>query len=448
MKKNHCNICTMNLLLLALSTGMILLTSCTNADDPVLNEISTENTYTITVDATLAGTDANQTRALGFDGGALKTTWAATDKVSVYYKSVFVGTLSPTETGTSSTSLTGTLSFPTSKTPASLAKLNLYFPDKEVSYEGQDGTLATIAANTDYAQAEVRMTTIDDANKTITAAAATFTKQQAIVKFTLKDKDDNSINASNLIVNNISITTASPTNELFVAIPEISNSDISITASVGSDIYTYSRSSVTFENGKYYTAAMKMSKMDAVQLWSGGPYWAKVNIGAANEGECGWYFSWSNVTESNDYTFQNTRQYILYYREDNEPKFWKYNDSDDILDAVDDAAYINWGSTWRMPTKKEFDDLLTNTTQTYDDINKGIRFTGKDSYNGVSIFLPCTGYFWGKKNLSFSESCFYWTSTCGGTKDAYAYIYNSSTELHDVTIREMYQGMPIRPVHD
>ncbi len=444
MKKNHCNICTMNLLLLALSTGMILLTSCTNADDPVLNDISTENTYTITIDATLAGTDANQTRALGFDGSALKSTWAATDKVSVYYKDKAVGTLTPTSTGMASTTLMGALSFASDALPNKSYKLKLYFPDKEVSYEGQDGTLATIASNTDYAQAEVSMSTIDNTNKTIAAAEAMFTKQQAIVKFTLKDKDDNSINASNLIVNNISITTASPTNELFVAIPEISNSDISITASVGSDIYTYSRSSVTFENGKYYTAAMKMSKMDAVQLWSGGPYWAKVNIGAANEGECGWYFSWSNVTESNDYTFQNTRQYML-YRDDN-GQFWKYNDSDDILDTVDDAAYINWGSTWRMPTKKEFDDLLTNTTQTY--INNGIRFTGKDSYNGVSIFLPCTGYFYGKKNQSFPGSCFYWTSTCGGTKDAYAYIYNSSTELHDVTIREIFQGMPIRPVHD
>lgn len=444
MKKNHCNICTMNLLLLVLSTGMILLTSCTNTDDPVLNDISTENTYTITIDATLAGTDVNQTRALGFDGSALKSTWAATDKVSVYYKDKAVGTLTPTSTGMASTTLRGALSFASDALPNKSYKLKLYFPDKEVSYEGQDGTLATIASNTDYAQAEVSMSTIDNTNKTIAAAEAMFTKQQAIVKFTLKDKDDNSINASNLIVNNISITTASPTNELFVAIPEISNSDISITASVGSDIYTYSRSSVTFENGKYYTAAMKMSKMDAVQLWSGGPYWAKVNIGAANEGECGWYFSWSNVTESNDYTFQNTRQYML-YRDDN-GQFWKYNDSDDILDTVDDAAYINWGSTWRMPTKKEFDDLLTNTTQTY--INNGIRFTGKDSYNGVSIFLPCTGYFYGKKNQSFPGSCFYWTSTCGGTKDAYAYIYNSSTELHDVTIREIFQGMPIRPVHD
>lgn len=31
-----------------------------------------------------------------------------------------------------------------------------------------------------------------------------------------------------------------------------------------------------------------------------------------------------------------------------------------VLDIEDDAAHVNWGGDWRMPTKDEFDDLLKN----------------------------------------------------------------------------------------
>lgn len=455
MKKNHCNICTMNLLLLALSTGMILLTSCTNTDDPVLNDISTENTYTITIDATLAGTDANQTRALGFDGSALKSTWAATDKVSVYYKDKAVGTLTPTSTGMASTTLMGALSFASDALPNKSDKLKLYFPDKEVSYEGQDGTLATIASNTDYAQAEVSMTTIDDANKTITAAAATFTKQQAIVKFTLKDKDGNSINASNLTVNGIIITPASAADEFYIAMPGINTATVKLNASVGCDIYTYGKSDVTFANGNYYTVTVKMDKMEeAVQLWEDGPYWATMNIGASNSYMAGDYFQWGNLNPSERYENGTNR----FYNKDLDNPWVKYITKEESpLDMCDDAARTNWGAPWRMPTQAEFQALLDNTTRTeYQGDNKwrgfnGMLLTGKGSFSDKFIFIPTTGYITGT-TLYGKDTGHYWSACQSATNYAVGSALECGFSWSNCYIEgnQAYRsrGCAIRPVHD
>ena len=57
---------------------------------------------------------------------------------------------------------------------------------------------------------------------------------------------------------------------------------------------------------------------------------------------------------------------------------------------IDDAAYVNWGKDWRMPTAQEWRDLLNETTKTREVVNGvgGVRFTGP---NGNSIFLPFAG---------------------------------------------------------
>jgi hypothetical protein len=47
---------------------------------------------------------------------------------------------------------------------------------------------------------------------------------------------------------------------LFVAIPGFSNLTLTLTATVGSDTYTFAKSDITFVNGKYYEITVKMKK--------------------------------------------------------------------------------------------------------------------------------------------------------------------------------------------
>ena len=93
---------------------------------------------------------------------------------------------------------------------------------------------------------------------------------------------------------------------------------------------------------------------------------------------------------------------------------------------IDDAAYANWGDEWRIPTKKEWEDLLNETTQTREVVNGvgGVRFTGQ---NGNSIFLPFAGVYGGPMH-SFYFGCGnqphgeYWSNEIDTIRPYRAYI--------------------------
>ena len=99
---------------------------------------------------------------------------------------------------------------------------------------------------------------------------------------------------------------------------------------------------------------------------------------------------------------------------------------DDSNLPIDDAAYVNWGEDWRMPTAQEWRDLLNETTKTRDEVNGvgGVRFTGP---NGNSIFLPFAGVYGGPMH-SFYFGCGnqphgeYWSNEIDTIRPYQAYI--------------------------
>ena len=164
----------------------LALVSCQKETTPApAPEQPSAKTYTLTVDAT----KGDDVKALSLDGQALNVKWAATDQVSVFPESwatPAMGTLTATASETASTTLTGSV------TGAAINdKLNLLFPRAEWSYTGQKGILLSdensIEKKYDYAAAQVTVSEV--VGTTITTNTANFTNQQAIVKFTLKNKD-------------------------------------------------------------------------------------------------------------------------------------------------------------------------------------------------------------------------------------------------------------------
>lgn len=210
----------------------------------------------MTVEAS-KGSDAT-TRALSLDGTTLNATWAEGDVVEICSSdgsTVNYGELTAQSAG-QTTTLTGTLTgiMPT-------VNLSLLLKYRSNHYSSQTGTLDYIAQNCDYATARVKVTSVSGSK--ITTTAATFQNQQAIVKFTLKDSNGTAISAWKLTVsdgtNTYTVTPASDTSELFVAIPGISSQTLTLTANAGFATYTYKKSDVTFTNGKYYAVTVKMS---------------------------------------------------------------------------------------------------------------------------------------------------------------------------------------------
>ena len=263
------NILSLAALLIASATFV----ACTN-DDNIINEPqqpAATGTYTMTIEATKG--DGATTRALTLDDKTLNATWATTENVYVQKAGTWAdGSLQPQADGATAT-LKGTLS---GVTIAASDVLTLQFPRSgALDYTGQVGTLADIAEKYDYATASVTVSGVSATGNIIpTEATTTFTNQQAIVKFTLIDKADGTthISATELVVSDgttdYTVTPASATDVLYVAIPGFSGQTVTLTATVGSDTYTYEKSGVTFQNGKYYEITVKMTKAVTYKMLS------------------------------------------------------------------------------------------------------------------------------------------------------------------------------------
>lgn len=126
--------------------------------------------------------------------------------------------------------------------------------------------------------------------------------------------------------------------------------------------------------------------------------WASFNVGATNPYEPGDYFAYGETQTKETYTRQSYKYYdptILngYTKYNFHSKYGKV-DYKYRLDMEDDAARVNWGSDWRMPTIEEMSELVLycnwewvcDTTKTR---FKGYKVTGP---NGNYILLPVAQY--------------------------------------------------------
>lgn len=278
------------LLILAAIAGAAFV-SCQKETNPEPTELElTGKTYTLTVNATKAA----GTKALAFDGANLVTSWAATDEVKVckHGSATAIGTLLPKTTGSASTSISGSITL----TGVNVGdKLDLIFPDTNWTYEGQDGTIETIASDFDFARAEVTVSNISGSD--LTASAATFTNEQSLVKFTIYDAAHNSLmavqslmisassgklvksyavsgDAYTPVYGDIVITPAAATSEFYVALRNNSGAadTYTLTAKLNQfKNYTFVKSGVTFANGHYKAVNVKMTEENELYTVAGTP---------------------------------------------------------------------------------------------------------------------------------------------------------------------------------
>ena len=183
-----------------------------------------------------------------------------------------------------------------------------------------------------------------------------------------------------------------------------------------------------------------------------GTKWACCNVGATKPAEYGLYFAWGETkgytSDTSDGHSFNWANYKWIKWLNGSGSFTKYTGSDGKteLDLEDDAAYVNWGSSWRMPSRDQIKELIDNCDWEWTQLNGvyGRKVTGP---NGKSIFLPTAGwrydfpslYFAGSRGRCWSRSL---NTDDSGSAD-HLYFYSN---LVDWGYNGRYGGQSVRPV--
>lgn len=164
--------------------------------------------------------------------------------------------------------------------------------------------------------------------------------------------------------------------------------------------------------------------------------WAAWNIGATSPEEYGNYYAWGEVEPKVDYTQEN------YKHADGRYKYILPDGLSDISGTKFDAATVNWGNGWRMPTKIELMELTDNATVVYTSYNNvdGVRFIGP---NGNCIFVPFAGARNDNGKWLRGEKNFLWSSVIA---DNWEYWSSHCLEWGDVYHEYAYWGLSIRAV--
>ena len=128
-----------------------------------------------------------------------------------------------------------------------------------------------------------------------------------------------------------------------------------------------------------------------------GTKWGVMNIGAENETDYGLYFAWG---ETKGYTGITEEKKFIWddYKYGTESNLTKYNTTDGLttLEPSDDAATVNWGGKWRMPTIEQFNELLdpSNCTNEWVEDYDGSGVNGRlftSVRNSKTLFFPAAG---------------------------------------------------------
>lgn len=184
-----------------------------------------------------------------------------------------------------------------------------------------------------------------------------------------------------------------------------------------------------------------------------GTLWAACNLGANSPEDYGSYFAWGETQPKSVYAW-DSYAYVS-YDDNGNLHITKYNPSNHYYGPVDnlttllpgdDAARVNWGSDWQIPTKAKWEELISNTTVTWTTQNgvDGRLFTAT---NGAELFLPTAGRRYNSSVYCNDTISFYWSSSLRTDFPSYAWGIWSGSGFCEVSNFARSVGQSVRAVH-
>ena len=390
--------------------------ACSSEDNIIGGQPASQQTYTMTIEASKGGGSDATTRALSIDGsGALNATWETSNEVKAYNytkSSALTGSLKPQSSGVSAT-LTGTLT-------GSVAVDDIIFlrwPSVDADYTGQDGTLTTIAKRYDYTTGVAKVTSVEGttigAEDSSHGGPVLFTNDQAIVKFTLIDKAtatpinatqltiDAKVNGESRLIQSktypdaytlgpITINRTTPTdNVVYAALPFSGQAKFTfdLAATDGTHNYTYEKASVTMINGRYYEVKVKMTRetypialsevtsdyLGSVVTTDGTVYATVADASAANKTAAGMIAYVSGIGQG----------LAIALADESGSMGWS------TAKSTCEGKTAVTGGTWRLPSAKDWQYMFIGcgSGESYSDPTEEM----KRSYSGLASKLTTAG---------------------------------------------------------
>ena len=168
--------------------------------------------------------------------------------------------------------------------------------------------------------------------------------------------------------------------------------------------------------------------------------WATCNVGASSPEQTGLYFAWG---ETVGYTAEQVENWERSF----DSSSYTASAISTDLKPEQDAAHVNLGGNWRMPTKDEYQELLDNCNVVWtDDYNgtgvAGMMFTSK--INGKLVFFPAAGGCTNSYVGYVGSDGYYWSASWDSSSDAWRLGFNSGSQRLYTTNR--YYGYSVRGV--
>ena len=192
--------------------------------------------------------------------------------------------------------------------------------------------------------------------------------------------------------------------------------------------------SATDSSGIFAECQVRVKEADIMEYVDlglpSGTQWATCNVGASSPEKYGDYFAWGEKKPKRDYDW----------------KTYTFTDNPEELQAENDAATVNWGDGWQMPSSDQMLELLNNTTAEWTTLNGvyGRKITSKN--NGNSIFLPAAGWRGGTDLIDDGSIGYYLSRSLDPFYDNCACCLKLDSNGISMDTSNIVWGSSVRPV--
>ena len=181
-----------------------------------------------------------------------------------------------------------------------------------------------------------------------------------------------------------------------------------------------------------------------------GVKWATFNVGATQPEEYGDYFAWGETEPKELYDWSTYKwcdglyNTLTKYNTDSE---YGVVDNKKILESSDDAAYVNWGGNWRMPSVDEWNELLSHCSLKWEERNGVSGVTLVSVQNGNSLFLPAAGvYHYDNGLVNLNVEGWYRTNSLDESRGTISLGFSYTGSINWYANDRCF-GQPVRPVY-